>query len=313
MDPSIVLVSIAPQPTGISSAAAVFDGALTPLVIPTAWLPADVRARWFLRHASLPLSDRIAAALAANFTDEAWKLLLRTVTSPMSDPRLELTLLTWQRKELQRLGIPESNSYVLVAGGVEKERKHLQTQAAGGLSDVHEMLEHIGWPRWSGAVLIVQGDGVFDALPQGQETMLRPVLPIVRCTGPKAGETPREQFAARFCGLALDMCVPPDGGWPAWLALGLPEVAKAKARGEGPSPSQMLAIRQAAGKNGVADCLSAKNPPAQLAMAICAPLAHSRRRHLLPNLLDLLRHGADSASALKIAYDLTADELSINR
>jgi hypothetical protein len=48
-------------------------------------------------------------------------------------------------------------------------------------------------------------------------------------------------------------------------------------------------------------------------MALCAPLLHSKRRHLLPNLLDLLRHDAGGESALGIAYGLTVEGLVTDR
>jgi hypothetical protein len=313
MDPGIVLVAIAPQPAEITAQSAVFTGSLLPIVVPVSWLPIEARARWFLQNTTVPLADRIAAALDARFDDEAWRLLARSVPAPAGDPRLDLTLLGWQRTELQRLQIAETNTYALVVKGATNDHKQYQTQATAALSDVRDMLEHIGWPRWSGAVLIVPGNDAFDALARDRESYPRPVLPLLRFAGPNAGETLREQFAASLCGLALDLCAPPDGGWPAWLRTGLQQVAKAKARGEGPSPLQMLAVRQASGHNGLLECLRSKQPRPDVAMALCAPLAHSKRRHLLPNLFDLLRHGSDNESALKIAYGLTAERLLTDR
>jgi hypothetical protein len=313
MDPGIVLVAIAPQPAEITAQSAVFTGSLMPIVVPVSWLPVEARARWFLQNATVPLADRIAAALAARFDDEAWRLLSRSVPAPAGDPRLDLTLLGWQRTELQRLQIQETNAYALVANGAANEQKQYQSQAASALGDVGEMLEHVGWPRWSGAVLIVPGNDAFDALARDRESFPRPVLPLLRFAGPKAGEALREQFAESLCGLALDLCAPPEDGWPAWLRTGLQQVAKAKARGEGPSPSRMLTVRQSVGKDGLNECLRTKQPRPDIAMAICAPLAHSKRRHLLPNLFDLLRHGSDSESALKIAYGLAVENLLTDR
>jgi hypothetical protein len=54
-------------------------------------------------------------------------------------------------------------------------------------------------------------------------------------------------------------------------------------------------------------------PDAELAGALCAPLVHTRRRHLLPHLLDLLRGGAQSAGAIQVAYGLTLQQLTEER
>ena len=88
---------------------------------------------------------------------------------------------------------------------------------------------------------------------------------------------------------------------------------KAKTRGEGPSPALMLDRRQQAGRAALATLLADPKPDPALAMALCAPLVHSRRRHLLPNLLDLLRGGAGGEGAIHIAYDLTLDQLASDR
>jgi hypothetical protein len=63
--------------------------------------------------------------------------------------------------------------------------------------------------------------------------------------------------------------------------------------------------RRQAGERRIAALFTAQDPDPALAMAVCAPLVHSKRRHLLPNLLDPLRNGADGAAALLIAYGLT--------
>jgi hypothetical protein len=123
------------------------------------------------------------------------------------------------------------------------------------------------------------------------------------------GVTPAEHLATRFCLLTLRLTAPPAAGWPPWLETGLMEVAKAKARGDGPSPLRMLAIRQRAGKDAIARLFAAPAPDAQLALAVCAPLVHTRRRPLLPNFLDLLRHDAGTEGALRLAYGLTIDQL----
>ena len=308
MDLAAPFIPFADQPAVITHQTAFLRGAWLPLALPLAAVPAGPRARWLLARSELPLDDRIDAALSAGLDEEAWKLVIRAA-APVSG-RLDLVLGAWAARELARLQAPAANGPVLVIADREQGRSGLDATTA--LVSARETVALLPWPRWSGPLLVVIGKpGARDPAP-GLDLIIRPTLPVIRLS-PVPGSTPGEALAARICMLALDLTAPPTGGWPPWLRLGLAEVAKAKARGEGPSPLRMLEIRQHAGVDALRQVLTDRAPDPQLAMAVCAPLVHTRRRHLLPNLLDLLRGAGDSEGALRVAYEFTPETLAQDR
>jgi hypothetical protein len=105
----------------------------------------------------------------------------------------------------------------------------------------------------------------------------------------------------------MELSVPPSGGWPGWLSNGVAEVARAKAAGEGPSPRVMRERRQAAGPEAIAAMLLATPLQADVALsgALVQPLLTPDGQAHFASLLDLLRQGASSAGALRIAYGIT--------
>src|SRR4051812_15225119 len=136
--------------------------------------------------------------------------------------------------------------------------------------------------------------------------------PCRRCGCPRTSRCGPPRRALML--LTLRRCAPPPAGWPTWLEDGLAGVAEATAaNGAGPSPLKMLAARQQAGPEAIVRVLRGDRRDAALATAICAPLAHSKRRHLLPNLLDGLRNGMDGIAAIKLAYGLTPERLAIDK
>jgi hypothetical protein len=296
-------------PVDIDRDAAVFAGALTPVVVPSAWLSPQARARWLSAKTDAPLADRVAAALSAKLPDEAWRLVIARPQPPSSDPSLEVVIERWIAAEIAERGLPgRATAAALVVGVDGPPAKDIASAASGALADVAAMFEATGWPRWIGPVIVV-ADRSTALIDRERTRLTRPALPIVRIVDRCRGDL-REELADRFADLALSLAAPPPGGWPRWLVVGMREVAAAKARGEGPSPQGMLAIRAKAGARGVADALNDRLDDAALAEALCAPLVHSRRRHLLGNLLELLRHSVGSETALRIAYDLDAERLA---
>lgn len=288
------------HPAEITSAAVLLPGAAAPVVIPLDWLPAPVRARWLLADPRAPLVERVASAIDAGLDDEAFALL-RARREPLMGPtRLDTVLDGWIRRQSTRLALPALRGECLVLGA--DGRWDAPRDATLGLNDARQMLAALALPRWRGAVLAV-ADGAPATAPA---TSARPALPVVRLDG---RGSQREQAAGATALLVLDLSAPPAGGWPAWLRSGVDGVARAIARGEGPSPRAMHERRRGAGAAAIAALFAAATPDAELATAVCAPLLHSRRRHLLPNLLDPLRHGADAATALRIAYGLTPERL----
>jgi len=300
------------HPTVLTAEVAILPGAATPLVIPLAWLPPATRARFLLADTRAPLGARVGAALDANLPDAAWAVLRSRVEPIAGDLRLERTLDNWAAAEGLRLGLPGGQRSELYLGVADGGVVAAPNEVALGLGDVRAVLAGIGWPRWRGPLLAVAADDQV-RLGAGVARLARPALPVVRLASERPGRTRREAVAAAALALALDLSAPPDAGWPPWLRVGLGEVVMAIARGEGPSPRAMHDRRRQAGEARIAGLLSAAQPDPALAMAVCAPLAHSNRRHLLPNLLDPLRHGADSAAALRIAYAFTPATLVAER
>jgi hypothetical protein len=310
MDPAITLTALGNQPVAIDRATGELRGALLPVLVPLPALSPALRASWLLPHDDIDLAVRVSAALDAGIERPAWTLIAHQ-TNPLVG-RLELVLNLWCARELARLGLPgHQNGWVLVIANPVPAG--LESDATLALTSVRDMLSSLNWPRWSGPLLLVAGQpGACDPAP-GREILIRPAMPMLRLRAPAAGTTTAEDLAARLSTVALELTGPPEQGWPAWLQVGLEEVAKAKVRGEGPSPLKMWALRQKAGTEALIALLTSATPDRELCEALCAPLVHTKRRPQLPNFLDLLRHGVDAPGALRLAYGLTIDQLVSER
>ncbi len=306
MDPSLALIPLSTQPPVISEHAALLAGVFLPVVVPLPWLSAESRARWLLANDAASLSQRVTAALAAGMTAAAWAELADRMTPANADPALELVLARWAAGESARLGLPAGATVVV---GIEPARIPSATRdVRAAYEDVANLLATLGWPRWSGATVIVVGAGDHAGLAAGDDAIVRPALPIMRI----AADRPlRVAAAGALCRMSLRLSVPPAAGWPTWLEVGLVGIVEAKAAGgdQRPSPIAMLAVRQQAGIERIAETLRSATPDPTLATAICAPLVHSKRRWLLPNLLDALRNGVESAGAVELVYGLDAEDL----
>lgn len=310
MDLPASLTVLDQRPAVIIGETALLCGAAGPIAIPLACLPPVPRAQWLLARPEVALDRRVGAALTAGLIDQAWTLVIQAAEPIGHDRRLAAVLDAWSVHELARLALPAGRDPLMMITADDANRQRLDSAIA--LGSVREMLSFLPWPRWTGPVLVVVGDvGGRDPAP-GKPRVVRPAIPVVRVRA-QDGATPSEALAAALAELTLDLTAPPSAGWPAWLRVGLMEVAKAKTRGEGPSPALMLDRRQQAGRALLANLLTDPKPDPTLAMALCAPLVHSRRRHLLPNLLDLLRGGAGGEGAIRIAYGLTLDQLATER
>lgn len=311
MDPTALFLIIQPAPLTVDRHAVTWRGAMMPLVLPLNALPVAPRARLVLGEDGLPLDLRVGTALDAGLIDDAWALLLRTPGPVTRSVGLDLVLGRWVAQEQARLALPATRDAILVL--TANGRPLPGIDAAIALGATREMLSSLAWPRWVGPVVVVAEDlGTRDPMP-GKRALPRPALPLVRLDPPNDRITRGEQLSVELTRLVLALEQPPANGWPAWLRVGLEEIAKAKVRGEGPSPLKMLAIRQRAGANALAELLLDAKPDVELAGALCAPLVHTRRRHLLINLLDLLRGGAQSAGAIQVAYGLTMQQLTEER
>lgn len=312
MDPTTLFMVLQPTPVVVDRHAVTWRGGLMPVMLPLMSLPAGPRAHIVLAHDSLPLEIRVSTALEAGLTDEAWALVVRTPGPVTRTVGLDLTLAGWTAHELARLGLPGTREEILVLTANGRPAPGMDPATAFGVIR-REVFPALAWPRWVGPVVVVADElAARDPMP-GQTRIARPALPMLRVEQASEGITRSELLSVELTRLVLALEAGPATGWPAWLRVGLEEVAKAKVRGEGPSPLKMLAIRQRAGANALAELLLDPTPDAELAQALCAPLVHTKRRHLLSNLLNLLRGGAQSAGAIKLAYGLTLPQLTEER
>lgn len=311
MDPTALFLVLQPTPVTVDRHTVTWRGGVVPVMLPLMSVPAGPRARIVLAHDSLPLEIRVGTALEAGLTDEAWSLVVRTPGPVTRSLGLDLVLAGWTANEMARLKLPATREAVLVLTPNGRPLPGLDWATA--LAVTREMFSALAWPRWTGPVVVVADDlAERDPMP-GQQRITRPALPMVRVTSSGERVTRAESLSVELTRLVLALEAMPTNGWPAWLRVGLEEVAKAKVRGEGPSPLKMLAIRQRAGANALAELLLDPTPDAELAGALCAPLVHTRRRHLLTNLLNLLHGGAQSVGAIQLAYGLTLQQLTEER
>ncbi|MDA3959927.1 MAG: hypothetical protein PF961_03985 [Planctomycetota bacterium] len=281
-------------------------GAWMPIHVPLGWLDTETRAEWLVTSEGVPLPMRVRAALEAKRENDAWHLLRGLGGSAMSNMHLSATLGMWAARRQAQLRLPATGEPVIMpAEGRERRHEHL---AVAALRDAQSMFSSLLWPRWAGPAVLVSGDQAFGALASDEAMLPRPALPLVRIPADIPEGSLREEMAARWCALILAIEAG-DATWPAWLVRGMDGVARAKARGEGPSPRAMQAKRSAAGSDGLRRCLLTAEPDPELATAICAYLVHSRRVSHLPALLEALRNGADSLTALEIAYAATLNKL----
>ena len=312
MDPASLFLVLQPTPVVVERHAVEWRGGLLPLILPMTGLTAKQRAQLMLTNGNLDLDARVTAALDAGLTDEAWSLVIRMPGPITRTIGLQTILAGWAAREQMRLGLPVTqNAIQLLSENSHGGAPFDSTDSTKVMSTTHEMLSALSWPRWAGPVVVVIGDlAAKDPIP-GRQRLVRSSLPIVRLSELTGGTTRNEQLSAELIHLMLESQSPPKNGWPAWLSLGLSEVAKAKTRGgiASPSPLKMHSIRQRAGSAGITALLVAAKPDPELSAAVCAYLVHSRRRHLLGKLLDLIRGGAQSVGALRVAYDLTPEIL----
>jgi len=314
MDPGFVLALFEPRPQVVEVHAVVMTGALLPVALPTAWLPPHLRARFFLDRTDLPLAERVAAAFALGREADAWRLLA-ACTIPLSDAGIEAVVSPWRNAAGRRLGVDASRDALVV---VPMPGARLVTPVGQGglaLAKVRELFASLPLPRWLGAVVVVPDRLVVEGLPADRDLLSRAVLPLVRLPRPRPGAASEgEDLAELLTRLTLALAAPPRTGWPPWLETGLARIARVRVRGdEQPSPRDMLAVRMRAGPAAIRALFSATTPDSDLAMAVCAPLAHTHRRPQLGGFLDMLRNGLSAETALDIAYGLSADQLASGR
>ncbi len=310
MELAAVHALLSHEPVDLGAQHVTFAGAQMPLVMPLEWIPPNTRAAWVADAESVPPAVRITSLLQADQPQQAWKLIARSQIGVTEDPAVYRALHLWAAREQARLDLPATRDHLLLldAAGQPDTARARGTNA--GLGDVRAMFDSLPWPRWAGPLVVVQGDAELAFLPAGVDLLTRPALPVARIEVGLVGIDRRRAIARRSCALYLALSFPPPSGWPQWLVDGMVAVADAKSRGLGPSPRAMARRRSEAGAQAITLLLHGARRDAELAMAVCAPLCHTRRKHRLPAFFELLRNEVDSPTALRIAYGQTARSLA---
>ena len=293
----------ATMPVVLSAQAALLPGAWLPLPVPVAALPLPVRAQWARQAPVASRALRVEWLLQANAERDAWALLIQCPGPLAGEVGLEAAAMAWGERWLAEHAVPAQRSGTLVfrAGAWVLA----DGDWAGGVADGLAVLAVLPGPRWLGPLLMVAGQAGPAVLPAGSDAIIRPVAPVVRLATEASGDALRGEVAARVAVLHLDLWAPPATGWPMWLRLGVAGVARAKGRGEGPSPRDMAERRAQAGAQALNDLVLAHDGSevdAALATAACTPLVSVRHAARLPVLLAALRQGLGGREAVAVAY-----------
>jgi len=300
---------LSPHPVTVAEEHVQFTGAIAPIVLPLAWTTAHQRATWLVDRDDVPLALRVRSALDADMRQRAWALIRGLPDGLTMHPRVQIALQLWSARQLAALGLPGTGGQILLHGdGNARQRRLLSNEASNGIQDCRDMLEALPWPRWAGPLVLVRGEHELPGLEQ-TDLLIRPALPMARLPASDDLIAWRVSVADTCCRLYLGLADPPEAGWPRWFLAGMRGVARAKARGEGPSPRRMHERRRQAGADALRSLLLDERSDDELATAVCAVLCHSRKRFRLPSMMDALREDVDAFTALRIAYELDVPTL----
>jgi len=298
-----VLFSCATGPAVLSAQAAFLPGAWLPLPIPVAALPAPLRAQWARQALVASRALRIEWLLQAGAERDAWMLMTQCPGPLAGEVGLDVVGMQWCSRWLNERQVPVRSAGTLlyrVGGWVLADGAW-----AAGVADALAVLAPLPGPRWIGPLLLVAEQSDTMVLPNGIDAVVRPLAPALRVSSSATGDALQGEVAALVAVLHLDLWAPPTTGWPMWLRLGVAGVARAKGRGEGPSPRDMAERRIAAGAQALSDLLTAHDGgevDAGLATAACAPLLSKRHAAAFPALLSALRRGVGGPEAVEMAY-----------
>ncbi len=291
MDPGLAVTCLGP-PAILIEQTLLIPGALAPFPLPLAGLPARTRADLLHATPDVDLPMLVDSLLAAGDQAEAWRVVL---SQPKDADRLTSTLLTWSAREQARLGLPIAKGHLIPLSAPPGSDGAVATTSA---------LLAAAPGRWFGPLVVAGVDAPFAPLERPGQ-LVRPALPALRL----AKAATRSAVADGTARLILALSRPPAGDWPTWLTDGCAGLAVALDRDGLVSPQAMQARRQAAGAPAINALLEGRRADPALATAVVAYLLHERRRTRLASLLDLLRSGASSPGAVRIAYDLTSEQL----
>ncbi len=312
MDIATALLCAPLPPAEFHPGCAVFPGAVTPIVVPLHDLPSKLQNQWIISNPHAALCDKLHAAFQTDNEAAAWTLLDALPSRQVLDPQSDAIIRLWSAKTLANLqtSLPLDGRCIFLGAPLSQTQKyHIRTAT----QTIHELFSSLLRPAWIGPVLIeVRSETntkkallVTDTYKQ---TLSRPVLPALHVVLPdkKIDAQELQQMVAQIlCRLTLQRLEKPDAPWPQWIQVGMELVAAERCAGTGPSPRAMRRIRQTAGNAAIVHALQTGEATPDLAKALCEPLLHSKRRHHLSSLLDLLRNGTRTSDALRIAYGIT--------
>jgi len=281
-----------------------WSGAGLPTVLPMSVFTPRAQADFSLIPGLFSTDRRVAALLADDRRLPAFTIAMSEPRPLGAQGRLELELASWAAREQAKLGLPATRGPVILVG--DDSRGSLAAEVRGALDDVRFLLAPLPWPRWAGPVVVFIGTEDRGIPPAG---VVRPALPLVQISDAIGL---RSRSAGVLARLALDLTVPPSKGWPMWLSAGVGEVCRARAAGEGPSPRLMRERRQAAGAAAITALLEAPTGTSLVDTALSGALVQpfltpDGQSHFI-SLLDLLRQGASSIGAVRIAYGVTPEK-----
>ena len=301
---------LAGDPVMVTDHGLVFAGVDAPLIIAGDLIPSETRNLWLAGRHDVPPAQRIAALWSADAPVQAWDLMQRHRIGIGEDMAVYQAMLRWvarQQSDLDWPGGMNQAIMVITADGPASRNTHRRLE--GGLRDLRTMLDSMPWPRWAGPLVILTPGATLAGMSSDQNRLARPAMPVIRIPAENDAIDQRQAIARAACDIYWALSFPPADGWPRWLLDGMTGVAEARSQGQGPSPRRMLAHRRQAGTDALRQLLLDRRHDPELATAVCAMLIHSLRRRHLPNLIDMLRNGVDSLSALHIAYGLELDHL----
>lgn len=313
MDPASLLSVLNHQPLAIEEHRVIFQGALTPVVVPVDWIAPQQLGHWALADENADFPLRVRLALNAQLEDEAWQAIEHHQGGRGIGLELERVLALWAAREQQRLELPNAHGGLILAGVERSNRANYGRQLAVVITEMRTLFDSLPWPRWGGPVLIA------DPLQRPDLTQrYRPALPVIEADFSQPLVALRQHTGEQLAALILHSAAAPESGWPAWLSHGLQKVAGQRAMGRMPSPLGSLRQRQRAGGAAIHALLHHHEAPLndeqqELATALVVLLTSDRRRQQLASLLDLIRNGMPSSEAIVIAYGLSLDDLLIER
>jgi hypothetical protein len=304
VDPALLILPLLASPPRAGPAALHWPGALLPITIPVTAVASGRRVGWLCVDASLPLAERVRLGLAWGEPAQVFRLIAADPRGPAADSAVADLLAGWTASELRRHRLTTERGLLVV--GADGAQRPPNGDERGALGDVAELLAPIG-SRWIGPLLLVPYGLDHPAIAPGQGRVLRPALPVLR---PPADPPGRASLAAAIAGLLLDLAAPPAAGWPGWLQQGIAGCVQARADGDGLAPRTMRDRRAAAGPAAIAALLAGTTADPALATALVQPLLTAPLRSKLPTLLDRLRRGETSATALREVCGLDAKSLA---